>query len=64
MAGEPGFEPGLTESESVVLPLDDSPVKKGDELTFRELRTFARLVQAYLLTLDLTGVTSQKTGAT
>jgi hypothetical protein len=28
------------------------------------LRTFARLVQAYLLTLDLTGVTSQKTGAT
>ena len=25
MAGEPGLEPGLTESESVVLPLDDSP---------------------------------------
>ncbi len=25
MAGEPGFEPGLTESESVVLPLNYSP---------------------------------------
>ncbi|KAF0120186.1 MAG: hypothetical protein FD151_1739 [bacterium] len=27
MAGRPGFEPGLTESESVVLPLDDLPVR-------------------------------------
>jgi hypothetical protein len=27
MAGGPGFEPGLTESESVVLPLDDPPFK-------------------------------------
>jgi hypothetical protein len=26
LAGGPGFEPGLTESESVVLPLDDPPV--------------------------------------
>ena len=25
LAGRPGFEPGLTESESVVLPLDDLP---------------------------------------
>ena len=25
MAEGPGFEPGLTESESVVLPLDDPP---------------------------------------
>ena len=25
MAGEPGFEPGLTDPESAVLPLDDSP---------------------------------------
>ena len=25
LAGEPGFEPGLTDPESVVLPLDDSP---------------------------------------
>ncbi len=27
LAGGPGFEPGLTESESVVLPLDDPPIK-------------------------------------
>ena len=26
LAGELGFEPRLTESESVVLPLDDSPI--------------------------------------
>ena len=25
MAGGPGFEPGLAESESAVLPLDDPP---------------------------------------
>lgn len=25
MAGGPGFEPGLMESESTVLPLDDLP---------------------------------------
>ncbi|CAI8902282.1 protein of unknown function [Methylocaldum szegediense] len=29
LAGGPGFEPGLTESESVVLPLDDPPVVKA-----------------------------------
>ena len=27
MAGGPGFEPGLTESESAVLPLNDPPLK-------------------------------------
>ena len=27
MAGEPGFEPRLTESESVVLPLNYSPIE-------------------------------------
>ncbi len=32
MAGRPGFEPGLTESESVVLPLDDLPLKLSDYL--------------------------------
>ena len=26
LAGEPGFEPGQTESKSGVLPLDDSPM--------------------------------------
>lgn len=25
LAGEPGFEPGLADPESAVLPLDDSP---------------------------------------
>ena len=25
LAGAPGFEPGLTSSEPVVLPLDDAP---------------------------------------
>ena len=29
LAEGPGFEPGLTESESVVLPLDDPPVGYG-----------------------------------
>lgn len=29
MAGEPGFEPRLTESESVVLPLNYSPAGSG-----------------------------------
>ncbi len=28
MAGGPGFEPGLAESESAVLPLDDPPIKR------------------------------------
>jgi hypothetical protein len=32
MAGELGFEPRLTESESAVLPLDDSP---GEQEQFR-----------------------------
>ena len=29
MAGGPGFEPGLAESESAVLPLDDPPSECG-----------------------------------
>jgi hypothetical protein len=29
LAGEPGFEPRLTESESVVLPLNYSPVRRN-----------------------------------
>lgn len=32
MAGELGFEPRQTESESGVLPLDDSPITKEDWL--------------------------------
>ena len=33
MAGEPGFEPGLTDPESVVLPLDDSPARQHYNLS-------------------------------
>ena len=29
LAGDPGFEPGLTDSESAVLPLDESPTLLG-----------------------------------
>ena len=31
MAGGPGFEPGLAESESAVLPLDDPPEVNGSD---------------------------------
>jgi hypothetical protein len=33
MAGEQGFEPWLAESESAVLPLDDSPKKSKANYT-------------------------------
>ena len=33
LAGEPGFEPRLTESESAVLPLDDSPLSGANAST-------------------------------
>jgi hypothetical protein len=29
VAGDPGFEPGLTDPESAVLPLDESPTCRG-----------------------------------
>ena len=34
LAGGPGFEPGLTESESVVLPLDDPPIGGSADKAF------------------------------
>ncbi len=34
MAGEPGFEPGLTESESVGLPLTYSPITSITTMTY------------------------------
>ena len=38
LAGRPGFEPGLTESESVVLPLDDLPeIVQGSTFRVRGL---------------------------
>ena len=38
MAGDPGFEPGLTDSESAVLPLDESPAWNSQP---RPIITFA-----------------------
>ena len=34
LPGEPGFEPGHTESKSGVLPLDDSPSIYDDDLLY------------------------------
>ena len=34
MAGELGFEPRLAESESAVLPLDDSPICQAERCKF------------------------------
>lgn len=34
LAGEPGFEPRLTESESVVLPLNYSPTQRSGVFRF------------------------------
>ena len=34
LPGEPGFEPGHTESKSGVLPLDDSPSTYDDDLLY------------------------------
>ena len=43
MAGGEGFEPPLTESESVVLPLDDPP---GDRFLFVPVVSAYRVGQA------------------
>ena len=74
MAGEPGFEPGLTESESVVLPLDDSPVSGTPndvtgmypipELSFGVLRSLSCLVQTDFFAFDLACIASQKASLT
>lgn len=71
LAGDGGFEPPHTESESVVLPLDESPVadsvpaesagKTEPDLTFGELRTLTGLVQANFLTFDSTCIAGQET---
>src|SRR4249919_2415641 len=67
VAGELGFEPRLTVSETVVLPLDDSPIRNAPDstlrrLALRELRGAAGLVQADLLALDFAGVAGHETG--
>ncbi len=55
LAGEPGFEPGLHGPEPCVLPLDDSPVTRHDELPARasnvtelKSRRFSELVNDIL----------------
>ncbi len=62
LAGGEGFEPPLTESESVVLPLDDPPVDWLDAaasdglLALRVLRCATCFAQAHFLALDFTRV--------
>ena len=61
LAGEPGFEPGLTESESVVLPLNYSPtVPHGQRLHIRNpctVRFCLRSAIRYLPAAALCGKT-------
>ena len=64
LAGGEGFEPPLTESESVVLPLDDPP---GDRpgtrrLTLGVLGGLAGLVQTDLLALHSAGIAGDEAG--
>ena len=60
MTGGPGFEPGLSESESDVLPLDDPP-NLGAILALRVLGSLTSLSQPYLLALDFSSIASYKT---
>lgn len=68
VAGGEGFEPPLTESESVVLPLDEPPV--GVTLLYPKrcvsalgvLRPLSGLVQTYLFALHLTGIPGYEAG--
>src|SRR4249919_1711433 len=71
MAGELGFEPRQTVSETVVLPLDDSPMRDSLQskptgsrirLTLRELGGAAGFVQTDLLALDFAGVAGHESG--
>ena len=69
LAGGEGFEPPLTESESVVLPLDDPPIPESRngaiansrnapeiDLALRVLRRAASFAETDFLALDLTGI--------
>ena len=51
MAEGPGFEPGLTESESVVLPLDDPP----EVLVFRRINEKRQGSQVFFKPYPVTG---------
>jgi hypothetical protein len=63
LAGEPGFEPRLTESESVVLPLNYSPMAGGACAKVKRPRARAvRRISARLVAAIAGGINSQ-TGA-
>ncbi len=65
LAGGEGFEPPLTESESVVLPLDDPPNRvtpKSIRLALRVLRRAASFAQANFLAFNFPGITGNETG--
>ena len=65
MAGGEGFEPPLTESESVVLPLDDPPTGHGRReflLAFRVLRCAAGFAESDFLAFYFAGVTCDESG--
>ena len=67
LAGELGFEPRQTVSETVVLPLDDSPLLaalRRPILTLGVLWTLTCFTQAELLTLNFTGITSHEASLT
>ncbi len=67
LAGGEGFEPPLTESESVVLPLDDPPKTQrslSERLALRELLGAASLAQTDFLALNFPCVTGDKTSFT
>ncbi len=56
MAGEPGFEPGLRDSESRVLPLDDSPKTDVTESKFRPLASLPRYILPLILPRKIAGI--------
>ncbi len=64
LAGGLGFEPRLTESESVVLPLDDPPKKHLNDsairLTLGILGRFSRFVQTDFLTFYCARIAGDK----
>src|SRR5690606_19130097 len=67
LAGGLGFEPRLTESESVVLPLDDPPSWLADgpppsRLALGELSSATCLAEADLLALDLARIARHVSG--
>jgi hypothetical protein len=61
LAGDPGFEPGLTESESAVLPLDESPSGKPEKplwfilLAICPVKCFPRFAKCFPIVIKTEG---------